>query len=60
VADGKATGSALARLRSEPRMEAGQLTAARIRSLNGNSCRVRYGDETRMVTLAKGESKRVD
>jgi alpha-L-fucosidase 2 len=37
----------------------GQLTAATVRSLNGNSCRVRYGGETRAVTLTKGETKRV-
>jgi alpha-L-fucosidase 2 len=37
----------------------GQLTTATVRSLNGNSCRVRYGNETRTVTLAKGETKRV-
>jgi alpha-L-fucosidase 2 len=37
----------------------GQLTAASIRSLNGISCRVRYGGETRAVTLLKGETQRV-
>ena len=41
--------------RHRPRASA----AATVRSLNGNSCRVRYGDETRAVTLAKGETKRV-
>lgn len=34
----------------------GQLTTATVRSLNGYPCRVRYGGETRAVTLAKGET----
>ncbi len=37
----------------------GRLTTATLRSFNGNSCLVRYGNETRTVTLAKGEAKRV-
>ena len=37
----------------------GRLTSATLRSLDGNPCRVRYGGETRSVTLGKGETKRV-
>ena len=33
----------------------GRLTAATIRSLNGNPCRIRYGQQGRDLNLAKGE-----
>ncbi|MCX7046048.1 MAG: glycoside hydrolase family 95 protein [Candidatus Sumerlaeota bacterium] len=38
----------------------GKLTSTTIRSLNGNPCRVRYGAESRALTIPKGESKRLD
>ena len=34
----------------------GKLTAARIHSLNGNTCRVRYGTELREVKIGQGEN----
>ena len=34
----------------------GKLTKATIRSLNGNPCRLRYGEETQEVTIVKGKS----
>ncbi|MEI7728286.1 MAG: glycoside hydrolase family 95 protein [Verrucomicrobiota bacterium] len=37
----------------------GKLVNANLHSLNGNPCRLRYGNETRTVVLAKGEAKRV-
>jgi alpha-L-fucosidase 2 len=37
----------------------GRLTGARIRSLAGNPCVVRYGAETRVVRIAKGTEERL-
>jgi alpha-L-fucosidase 2 len=37
----------------------GKLAKANVRSLNGKACRVQYGDETRTVSVKKGETARV-
>jgi alpha-L-fucosidase 2 len=38
----------------------GQLTAATIRSLDGQPCKVRCGDKTIDLTLGKGQAARLD
>jgi alpha-L-fucosidase 2 len=35
----------------------GQLTSAKVQSLSGNPCRLRYGKTTRDLTLQQGETK---
>ncbi len=40
--------------------QAGRLTAATLRSLDGQPCQVRYGDKTMNVNLRKGETARLD
>jgi alpha-L-fucosidase 2 len=40
--------------------QAGRLTAATLRSLDGQPCQVRYGDKTMNANLRKGETARLD